>query len=153
MASLRNRTKHTRNGDVTYIGIHARRRDAAGPVVHSQGHNTPGVDYYFKAMDYFKAKYKSCFFLIGSDDSEWAQENLAANRSDAVVIGGSSADDMAVLTLCNHTIMSIGTYGWWAAYLAGGTTVYYNNHPVPGTRLARSFRVEDFYLPEWIGMG
>jgi hypothetical protein len=24
---------------------------------------------------------------------------------------------MAVLTLCHHTILTVGTYGWWGGYL------------------------------------
>ena len=32
-------------------------------------------------------------------------------------------DDLALLTACNHTILSYGTFGQWAALLAGGRTV------------------------------
>lgn len=34
--------------------------------------------------------------------------------------GTSSREvDMAVLTLCDHTVISAGSFGWWAAYLRG----------------------------------
>ena len=32
-------------------------------------------------------------------------------------------DDLALLAACNHTILSYGTFGMWAALLAGGRTV------------------------------
>ena len=32
-------------------------------------------------------------------------------------------DDLALLAACNHTILSYGTFGQWAALLAGGRTV------------------------------
>ena len=31
---------------------------------------------------------------------------------------------MAILAACNHTIITAGSYGFWAGYLAGGTVVY-----------------------------
>ena len=31
--------------------------------------------------------------------------------------------DLAVLALCNHTIMDYGTFGMWAGLLAGGKII------------------------------
>ncbi|CAF4116476.1 unnamed protein product, partial [Adineta steineri] len=28
------------------------------------------------------------------------------------------ADDLATLTLCEHTILTAGTFGWWSAFLS-----------------------------------
>ncbi|CAF4323328.1 unnamed protein product, partial [Adineta steineri] len=30
----------------------------------------------------------------------------------------STADDLAILTLCQHTILTAGTFGWWGAFLS-----------------------------------
>lgn len=64
----------------------------------------------------------------------------------------SAAEDLAILSSCDHTIMSVGTYGWWAGYLAGGTVVYYRNFPRKGGELMPQFSREDFFPPEWVGL-
>jgi len=33
--------------------------------------------------------------------------------------------DLAILSACNHTIIYTGTFIWWAAFLAGGESIYY----------------------------
>jgi galactoside 2-L-fucosyltransferase 1/2 len=30
--------------------------------------------------------------------------------------------DMAILTLCDHIIITVGTYGWWAGFLLQNRT-------------------------------
>ena len=57
-----------------------------------------------------------------SDDPAWVQANWPSELRDrtAFVSGTSSREvDMAVLTLCDHTVISAGSFGWWAAYLRG----------------------------------
>jgi galactoside 2-L-fucosyltransferase 1/2 len=31
------------------------------------------------------------------------------------------------LSMCNHTIITVGSFGWWSAWLANGTTVYFKD--------------------------
>ena len=86
------------------------------------------------------------------------RENTANHRplSAKVVVvyspGGSSEQDLALLSYCNHTIMTVGTFGWWAGYLAGGITVYYKEFPAPGGNLERWFSRDDFFPSEWVGL-
>jgi len=66
--------------------------------------------------------------------------------------GNTDEQDLAILSQCNHTIMTVGTYGWWAGYLAGGITVYYKNFPAEGSSFYRIFSKDDFFPPHWIGL-
>ncbi len=140
--------------NVTYIGVHARRTDIARPRLRSIGFNTPNETYYHKAMAYFKRRYPNTMFVVASDDLNWAKEHIQGNRSDAVALvkRGAPEVDLAILAMCNHTILSIGTYGWWGAWLAGGEAVYYSDHPVPGSSLSRRFNSSDYYPPHWVGL-
>ncbi len=140
--------------NVTYIGVHARRTDMTNSRHRSLGFNTPNETYYHKAMAYFKNRYPQSVFVVVSDDLDWARKCIQGNRSDAVVleVQGSPEVDMAILGTCNHSIMSAGTFGWWGAWLAGGETVYYSGHPVPGSRLHRRFNFTDHYPPNWVGI-
>lgn len=64
----------------------------------------------------------------------------------------SSAMDLALLSSCNHVVMTVGSFGWWAGYLSGGTVVYFKDYPKPGSNIGRGFSAVDHYLPQWIGM-
>ena len=68
------------------------------------------------------------------------------------------AIDMAVLAGCDHMVMTVGTFGWWAAYLGadakGGEVVYYDSefkmeHPTNKGNVV----FEDYYPEGWIAMG
>ena len=56
------------------------------------------------------------------------------------------------MTLCDHTIITAGTFGWWAAWLAGGTVVYLADYPRPRSYMERKvmIRRENYYPPDWI---
>jgi len=55
-----------------------------------------------------------------------------------------------VLSSCDHVIVSAGSFGWWAAWLANGTTIYYDKWPRNGTTLSAVFDREDYYPPHWV---
>jgi galactoside 2-L-fucosyltransferase 1/2 len=41
----------------------------------------------------------------------------------------SVGHDLAVMSLCNHTIISHGTFSFWAGFLAGGSVISPNHFP------------------------
>ncbi|VDD86493.1 unnamed protein product [Enterobius vermicularis] len=73
--------------------------------------------------------------------------------SDIFYLTNSSTEvDMATLTLCNHTIASVGTFSWWIGYMTGGETVYYKGWPRKSSSLASKFVPADYFPSSWIGM-
>ena len=58
--------------------------------------------------------------------------------------------DLVVLGSTDHVIMSTNTYGWWAAYMAGGHTIYYKHQARNGSRYGKNFNNDDFFPPDWI---
>jgi len=36
---------------------------------------------------------------------------------------------MAIASLCDHAIMTVGTYGWWAAWFANSISYFINHYP------------------------
>ena len=84
--------------------------------------------------------------------------NLASfeNQVDVAVAHSEGHDagfDLAMVSRCDGVIMSTGTYGWWGAWLANKTTIYYSDWPRNGSKLLRYFSREDFFPPNWIPMG
>ncbi|EPQ15959.1 Galactoside 2-alpha-L-fucosyltransferase 1 [Myotis brandtii] len=92
----------------------------------------------------------------GCNGMAWCRENVDTSRGDVVFAGdgqeASPGKDFALLTQCNHTVMTIGTFGFWAAYLAGGDTVYLANFTLPDSDFLKIFKPEAAFLPEWVGI-
>jgi len=62
--------------------------------------------------------------------------------------------DLALMSLCcDGVIMSTGSYGWWGAWLANKTTVYYSNWPRTYSYVSSIMKREDYFPPDWIPIG
>ena len=122
----------------TLIGIHAYR---AG-----------GIAYFENAMAYYRSKYTDALFVLTNSASAYQEKHLLANKTDIVKTDTARPPlDMAILSLCNHSIMTYGTFGWWSAWLAGGDVIYYGKYPSKDPALGH-IRKEDYYPRHWIGM-
>jgi len=89
--------------------------------------------YFKRAMEYFREEYapKKAAFLYVSDDMTWGRKNLKAK--DLFFVGEGNGDkvesvgkDLAVLAVCQHSIVTWGSFSMWSAFLAGGE--YYNEY-------------------------
>lgn len=94
------------------IGVHVRRGD------YIQQRNISSDQFIFTAMNHFRRKYGQTKFVFVSDDKEYCREKFG-KRNDTYFTPNSfnPAQDMALLSLCHHVIITVGTFGWWGAYL------------------------------------
>ncbi|GCB74246.1 hypothetical protein scyTo_0003334 [Scyliorhinus torazame] len=151
---LRNITAQRQN--ITYVGVHVRR----GDYVYVMPQVWKGViadrNYLERAMFYFRSKYKDVVFIVTSNGIDWCRKNIDASKGDVYFLGDGNESkpqrDFAILAHCNHTIMTIGTFGFWVAYLAGGEVIYLTNFTLPSSPFLREFKYEAAFLPEWIGI-
>ena len=69
-------------------------------------------------MAYFTSKYPSVIFVIVTDDRFYC-ERLFEKRKDVQLtpLSFDGVLDLATLTRCDHAIITVGTFGWWGAYL------------------------------------
>lgn len=92
-----------------------------------------GRRYLDKAMDHFRSRFPRPVFVIVSDDMNWCSREMA-DLEDVELVGTalqeedendveSAAVDFGVLVECDHVIVTYGTFGIWAAHLAGGEAV------------------------------
>jgi galactoside 2-L-fucosyltransferase 1/2 len=104
--------KHINRSVSTLVGIHIRRGDFL--LVRRVSSNK----YIFNAMLHFLAKYRSVIFVIVSDDKQYCRK-VFGQRNNVLLTPDSfsAADDLATLTLCEHIILTAGTFGWWGAFL------------------------------------
>uniref|UniRef100_A0A915BDB2 L-Fucosyltransferase n=1 Tax=Parascaris univalens TaxID=6257 RepID=A0A915BDB2_PARUN len=139
-----------------YVGVHV--RHGMDITLNSRntkhGHTVATREYFKNAMNYFRQKYNNIVFIITSDNRAWMSAHIDVIRRGEVYFLNSRHRevDLAALALCNHTIMSTGTFSWWAAYLADGDAVYYGDWPNPGSVLERTVHKKDFFLEKWIAI-
>ena len=148
---LKNATLGVDGTQLVLVGIHARRGDYLHATVTHWGFTTAPAEYYEHAMTYFRRLFNNVHFVVCSDDIQWARDHL---KGDDVVFSDNNSHyvDMAILSSCDHVIMSVGTYGWWAAWLANGKVVYYDNWAEPNSALDKDLDKATYFPSKWIPM-
>lgn len=149
----------TRSGvqNLQIIGVHIRRGDYLLPDKIKYGYNIVTKKYIDNAFQYFRTRYNTCLFLVftgtGKEDIKWRGENIKGD--DVINVVANPRDiDMCALSMCNHTIITVGSFGWWSAWLANGTTVYFKDVAKQNSSLRNDFSqdMSDYFLPSWVGL-
>ncbi|KAL3871033.1 hypothetical protein ACJMK2_039057 [Sinanodonta woodiana] len=136
----------------TIVGIHVRRGDFKTQEKEMIGYTTAPLSYIQKSMNYFRDRYNDTFFVICSDDITWCKNNIRGNNDTVFSSFDNPGSVMAMLSFCDHVIITSGTFGWWGAWLAGGEVVYFKGFPRPGSVIDKGMCRDDYYPPQWIGM-
>lgn len=130
--------------------IHVRRGDKilAGDGI------PPPLTYYSTALHTLRALFPGRHrFVVVTDDPAWAYEHSLFRGMHVLSSRDDPAFDMAVISQCKHKIISIGTFGWWGAFLAdtGGNRSSAVIYPVPQMprKLEAGFNNEDYFPPHW----
>lgn len=142
---------------VILVGVHVRHDDIT--VVQAfidHGYLVPPLSYYDHAMSYFLQNFTNVVFIIATDDPTYVTNHVLPL---CVTIGArcnftmnDALTDMAVLAGCDHMIVSVGTFGWWAGWLSGGQVIYYKNPIRKDSVLMRRTNYNDYFIPQWIGL-
>ncbi|XP_014770376.1 galactoside 2-alpha-L-fucosyltransferase SEC1 isoform X1 [Octopus bimaculoides] len=146
----RQRYSLTNNNSMTYIGIHIRRGDFLREKNVKFGYKTAPALYFENAMAYYRKQFTNYIFIVCTDDIEWSTKNLG--HKSTYYVHEAFYIDFAVLSMCNHSIISVGSFGWWSAWLANGQTVYYPHPFEKNTRLETKFssHTRDYFPLDWI---
>ena len=103
---------HKESSESVNVGIHIRWYEL-GYVIN------PPSSFYSLAMEKFRRKHQSkkVWFYVASDDLERSQRIDALSDEHVIFLNGTSPIlDLATLINCGDTILSSGTFGWWAAW-------------------------------------
>lgn len=106
------------------------------------------IHYFEHSLFRLKTNTTCLKFLILGDDYDWNIQNIGA-APDITVLQPSktAAIDLCMLSKCNHTIVTTGTFGWWAAFLANGTSTFQRTFARPGSEHEQMFNIDDYLLP------
>ena len=92
--------------------VHIRRGDN---VAHPQVHPLSCLDYIMKATSDLKSKFPNTKFVVLTDDLEWSKQNLIGD--EFVFSNNNHFVDLAIMTLCDHSIIANSSFSWWGAWL------------------------------------
>jgi galactoside 2-L-fucosyltransferase 1/2 len=132
--------------NTTWISIHIRRNDFLGLGFSSDD------DYIRRAITFFRRRYYQyqVIFIVASDDKNYCQKLFSPGKKFGRIIilpnHFSPADDLMALSLCHHSIVTGGTYGFWSAYLTGGEVIH-------DVRYKAGCLRSDYYPPWFILVG
>jgi len=131
--------------------VHVRRTDYTDPKHERDGWPTPTDEYFHRSVSYFTDCLERVQFVVLSDDPAWCRQHIRA-ANIVYSSGHSPVVDLAIASLCDHAIITVGTYGWWAAWFANGLTITQRNLPRNDSSLSKRLYRTDHYKPDWIGL-
>lgn len=99
------------------VSVHVRRGDYVDHFLHG---NIANKAYFINAIAYMKRIMEEPSFFIFSDDIEWCKNNIIIDDSEVYYVKGNSKhveEDMAMMSMCKHNIISNSSYSWWGQKL------------------------------------
>lgn len=110
------------------------------------------VQYYLKAIDMIVQEVSDAHFFVFTEDPEWVGKNFKIRYPFTLIShkeGNERAyEDLWLMSLCKHFIISQGTYHWWGAWLS---TSLAKKVIAPAPELVK---IGNDYMPDdWIKIG
>ena len=128
------------------VAIHVRRTDRINFDDYEFSDLKWYKSYIEKAMKHLKADYKDLSFVFLSDDTAWCKKNFHGAHIHFSP-GTSVGFDLALVALCDHVILSVGTFGRNGAWLGEHKSVIYSKYfGIP------RFYNNDFFMKSWTGI-
>ncbi|XP_059088423.1 uncharacterized protein LOC131884607 isoform X1 [Tigriopus californicus] len=136
--SKKSKSKKKKKKDAPiFVGIHSRRTDHQD-FESVTGFKTLKPSYYLHAMEMYREHFKNVIFIYISDDLQWGKTHLRPRtKAGDLYFGGQGSPheshsigfDLALMSLCNHTILSYGTFSYWVGFMAGGSVILPKHFP------------------------
>lgn len=104
----------------TSIALHVRRGDYVSDQQTAKVHNSLDVEYYKRAVEFFQGKIgNETTFFVFSDDIDFVRRKFDFLPKKLLVDnkGSIAAEDMMLMSNCEHNIIANSSYSWWAAWL------------------------------------
>ena len=138
--------------NTTTVGVHVRLGDMFRFSRMEGGFDVAPEGYIQRAVDYFLKRFKNVLFIVCSDGMDYVKRVFLYKNVTVEFIQLDAAHDMAVLSACDHVIMTVGTFGWWAGFLSGGIVMFYKYPMRENSPSRKNYDYDDFFLPSWIGL-
>lgn len=111
-----------------------------------------GMEYYQKAIEIMVQEVPDAHFFIITEDPEWALKNFKIRYPFTLIshkVGNERAyENLWLMSLCKHFIISQGTYHWWGAWLSTNPD---KKVIAPASELVNTS--EDYIPDDWTKIG
>ena len=137
----------------TTVCVHVGRGDKATKHAYKDhGVRVPSYKDIRSAMKSMETKYRHVIFIVASDDKEWCFRQISLLSENVHISNMTSyEEDFVLMSCCDHMIMTVGTFGWWAPWLTsqrGGTSMNYK-YPFTATSVQRKQFDSEDHFPHW----
>jgi galactoside 2-L-fucosyltransferase 1/2 len=135
------------------VGFHVRRTDM---LLHTDSHIMVPDSFYARAISHFQEKFGTDYVvLVISDDMEWCRTQPFFKQPRVFMADEftETVESLALMAQCEHHVVTIGTFGWWGAWLgtkAHSITLYHNEFVMTHPNRVNSVKLDDYYPPRWI---
>lgn len=99
--------------DKKLVAVHVRRSDYLTLPDH---HPWVGENYLEKAIEMFNTD--EHHFVVCSDDYTWCNEKWGDDENFSVIKSHSHFVDFALMSMCDHHIISNSSFSWWSSFLS-----------------------------------
>jgi hypothetical protein len=100
------------------IGLHVRRGDYVTNPKSNAFHGVCEKDYYLAGVEHIQQSSEVRKVFIFSDDPEWCTKNLKLDIETRFFDSSiCDTDQLKLISLCNHHVISNSSFSWWAAWL------------------------------------
>lgn len=82
--------------------------------------------WYELAVEEIKKKEAHAFFIVLTDDPEYANKAYGS-RADFIISDNAPAVDLVLMSRCRHGILSASSFAWWGSYLSRSGQQYTSN--------------------------
>ena len=157
----------------TTVCVHIRRGDLLWQKYVDLGLRFAPLDDIKFAMKWMETKYNQVIFIIASEELYWKkldltleERSILANLSlylesfqeTNVVMSNMTSDleDFVLMQSCDHMIMTVGTFGWWAARMTsqrGGDVMYYRHPFRVESNMYQNFDRHSRFPGHWMSYG
>jgi galactoside 2-L-fucosyltransferase 1/2 len=148
----RNVTRHT----TTLVGVHIRRGNMINDKYFSNyGFEVATPQYLHRATSYYTRRYHGVLFIVTSAQNHaWAVKHMPTTHPSEFITTGRRELDMAILASCDHSIITVGSFGWWTGWLTNGEVTYFKLPAKPNSTLRKQCNHDysDYFYPNWVGL-
>ncbi len=131
----------------TTIAISIRR----GDFVTDPNHFLLPLNFYLNALVEYFPHYKDHNILVFSDDMDYCKAEIKSLPNIFFAFGLNGIEQLCLMSLCDHFIISNSTFSWWGAMLGEKqySTIIRSPYYVEG-ELKAKLNIKDYYPERWI---
>jgi hypothetical protein len=104
------------------VSIHVRRGDYVANRVIGQHYAVSSLEYYKAAIAELTARVRNPRFFVFSDEPDWVKSNLMVDAPMTYLDHNGTEkayEDLRLMSLCKHHIITNSSFSWWGAWLSG----------------------------------